>query len=161
MQFAAGFAGRGQYVTVIDADSLEHWVSEAADMTGSPGLTDILEGNGTVASSARRIRQPGLCLVPAGTNPSRLPMRSGEPRMAEVLAASGRYADLVLLATPPLLSGSAVVWPANACVDVILFAERHRTSKDSLRAAAQVLQAVNARLVGIVLFSGRPVAKRR
>ena len=81
-------------------------------------------------------------------------MRSGEPQMAEVLLASRQYADLVMLVTPPLLSRSAVVWPAGACVDVIVFAERHRISKDSLRAAAQVMEAVNARLVGIVLFSG-------
>jgi hypothetical protein len=81
-------------------------------------------------------------------------MRSGEPRMAEVLAASRRYADLVLLVTPPLLSRSAVVWPTNACIDVILFVERHRCSKDSLRAAAQVLEAVKATIAGIVLFSG-------
>jgi Mrp family chromosome partitioning ATPase len=74
--------------------------------------------------------------------------------MAEVLAASRQYADLVLLVTPPLLSRSAVVWPAKASVDVILFVERRRISKDSLRAATQVLKAVDARLVGIVLFSG-------
>lgn len=153
-QFAGGFAAGGQHVTILDADVLEHWVSQAADMTGGPGLTDILDGNGTIASSARRFRQPGLQVVPAGSNPSGLPMRSREPRMAEVLAASHRYSDLVLLVTPSLLSRSAVVWPANAGVDVILFVERYRTSIDSLSAATQILEAVNARLVGIALFSG-------
>lgn len=160
-QFAAGFARRGHHVTILDCDVLERRVSEAADMTDRPGLTEILEGNGSVANSARSFKQPGLRLVPAGANPSRLPMRSGEPRMAEVLAASRLDADLVLLATPPLLSSSAVVWPANAGVDVILFVERHQISRDSLRAALQVLEAVNARLVGIVLFAQRRVAHRR
>jgi hypothetical protein len=74
--------------------------------------------------------------------------------MAEVLLVSRQYGDLVMLVTPPLLSRSAVVWPADARVDVILFVERHRISKDSLRAAAQVVEAVNASLVGTVLFSG-------
>jgi Mrp family chromosome partitioning ATPase/capsular polysaccharide biosynthesis protein len=160
-EFGAGFAGRGQHVAILDCDVLEHWVSQAADMADSPGLTDILEGNGTVASSARRFRLTGLRVVPAGDNPYRFPMRSSEPRMADVLAASRQYADLVLLATPPLLSGSAVVWPVNASVDAILFVERHRISSGSLRAAVQVLGAVNAKLVGIVLFSPRPVANGR
>jgi tyrosine-protein kinase len=160
-EFGAGFAGRGQNVAILDCDVLEHWVSEAADMASGPGLTDILEGNGTVASSARRFRQPGLKVVPAGDNPFRSPMRSSEPRMADVLAASRQYADLVLLATPPLLSGRAVVWPVTATVDVILFVERHRMSSGSLRAAVQVLEAVNARLVGVVLFSPHPAANGR
>jgi tyrosine-protein kinase len=161
MQFAAGVAQRGEYVTVLDCDALEHRVSEAADMSNIPGLTDILNGNGTVGSSVRRFQQSGLKLVPAGTDQSRYPIRAGEPRMAEVLAASRRYGDLVLLATPPLLSGSVVVWPANACIDVILFVERRRITKDSLRAAAQVLEAVNARLVGVVLFYQRLTASNR
>lgn len=83
--------------------------------------------------------------------------RSGPDGARALLGRLEREADVVLLHSPsPQRSPSGLAW-ARAADGTLLVTERDRTLSGDLRAAAETLQLVHARLLGTVLTESRAV----
>jgi capsular polysaccharide biosynthesis protein/Mrp family chromosome partitioning ATPase len=87
--------------------------------------------------------------------------RAGPDGTRKLLERLEAEADVVLLYAPgPQRSPSGLAW-ARAADSTLLVAARDRTLSGDLRAAAETLQLVHARLLGTVLADPPPAALRR
>jgi Mrp family chromosome partitioning ATPase len=93
---------------------------------------------------------PNLRLIPAGTvigNPTELLSRSAEALLLSAWAA----AEIVIVDGPPLLAVPDVAVLAGFVPDMLCVTRFERTSGRNLRSAVEILQALPARLRGIIL----------
>lgn len=97
-------AQTGQRVLFIDSDMRKGYMHEVLGLEAKDGLSDILSGRISTASSVKNTAHGSFDFIPRGQippNPSELLMHS---RFSEVLAWASENYDLVLVDTPPILA---------------------------------------------------------
>lgn len=155
---AVAFAQSGRRVVLVDADLRRPGVQEIFGLRNERGLTDLARSDElTVDDVAHPTEEPNLRVVTSGMLPANPAELLGSHRMETTLARIREAVDLVVIDTAPIGAVTdAAVLAANA--DATVFVIRgHRTSERVVQRARQALQAVNARVVGVVLndVSGR------
>ena len=153
---AVALTAAGTQVAMLDVGTAEaeratHSTSAADDAAQEPVEIDGDHANGNAASAYEGVVEvlPALEVAEAG--------RSGPDGARELLGRLEREADVVLLHAPsPQRSPSGLAW-ARAADGTLLVTERDRTLSGDLRAAAETLQLVQARLLGTVLTESRAV----
>jgi capsular exopolysaccharide synthesis family protein len=148
---AAAMGAGGSRVLVLDADLRNPGIAGRLDTGLEAGLTDVLAGRIPVttaiwAGSDRSFDVIGSGPVPL--NPSEL---LGSQQLADLLEELGARYDVVLLDSPPLLEVTDGAELAALADATIMICRYGRTDLGQLRAGADSLAAVAARLVGAVL----------
>ncbi|MDR7550834.1 MAG: polysaccharide biosynthesis tyrosine autokinase [Armatimonadota bacterium] len=147
---AVAMAQTGRKVILLEGDLRKPTLSWAFQPRGTAGLSDLLMDGMTPGQSVHQTKIENLSFVPSGTKPPNPAELLGSQKMRALLAEQMNGAQFVVLDTPPVLpvADAAVVAPA---VDgVILVVMLERTPRDAARRARQQLEAVGAKVVGIV-----------
>jgi exopolysaccharide transport family protein len=149
---AVVLAQRGGRVLLVDADMRRPSIHGLFDIRSSPGLSNLLAGNAemdevAVASSS----VPNLFILPSGAIPPHPAELLGSPRMLEMLEIWRRQYDHVVIDTPPSLTVTDGVLLSSMADGVILVTRAGVTNFTALRRMRDMLQQVNARVVGVVL----------
>jgi receptor protein-tyrosine kinase/non-specific protein-tyrosine kinase len=153
-QLARVSATAGNDVLVVEAD-LKRPSQQAffrPDATGrlSPGLTTYIVGGAPLASCVHPTGISSVQLLPAGPQVPSLSGLLESARGREVLDDLATAADLVIFDCPPLSVGADAATVAGRVDGVVLVVDMERATRESVREALRGLQAVRARVLGIV-----------
>jgi capsular exopolysaccharide synthesis family protein len=144
-------AESGRQVLLVDADLRRPRLATYLGLEGAVGLTNVLVGQVDVDDVIQPWGPSGLTVLASGfipPNPSEL---LGSAHMGDLLAQLGERYDTVLIDAPPLLPVTDAAVLAARADGALLVVRRGKTSQSQVRAAADALAAVDARLLGSVL----------
>ncbi len=149
--FGVVCAQAGSRVCLVDADLRKPSLHRVFRMDNQRGLTTALLEGKTLGDVAVTTIVPGLSVVVSGPLPPNHAELSASKRMHDLLEAAARDFDLVICDTPPVLSVSDAVALCARCDGVILVVRAGGVSSAVVRRAAEQIDAVKGRILGVVL----------
>ena len=149
--FGVVCAQAGSRVCLVDADLRKPSLHRVFGMDNQRGLTTALLEGKTLGDVAVTTIVPGLSVVVSGPLPPNHAELSASKRMHDLLEAAARDFDLVICDTPPVLSVSDAVALCARCDGVILVVRAGGVSSAVVRRAAEQIDAVKGRILGVVL----------
>lgn len=149
--FGVVCAQAGSRVCLVDADLRKPSLHRVFGMDNQRGLTTALLEGKLLADVAAPTRIPGLSVVVSGPLPPNHAELSASQRMRDLLEAAARDFDLVLCDSPPVLSVSDAVALSAQCDGVILVVRVGGVSVAAVRRAAEQIDAVKGRILGVLL----------
>lgn len=149
--FGVVCAQAGSRVCLVDADLRKPSLHRVFRVDNQRGLTTALLEGKTLADVAAPTIVPGLSVVVSGPLPPNHAELSASKRMHDLLEAAARDFDLVICDTPPVLSVSDAVALAAQCDGVILVVRAGGVSTGVVRRAAEQIDAVKGRILGVLL----------
>jgi capsular exopolysaccharide synthesis family protein len=151
---AVTMAQAEQRVILVDCDLRRPSLHTIFNVPNEQGLTTLMLGE-----DARPAFQPteveGLRLLPTGPLPPRPADLLGSRRLEAVIEQLKAEADLVLFDAPPVITVTDAVVLATKVDATLLVARAGKTRRDRAREAVQLLQKVNAHIIGVVLTNAR------
>lgn len=144
----------GYRVLLVDGDLRRSTLAKRLGIETRVGLVGVLAEHRPV-EAAIRTWEPGLDVLPGGTEPGDPSELLGSPHASEVFARIRASYDVVLVDAPALLpvADAAVLVPR---VDGVLLVIRYgRTTAQQVEEARALLDGVSARIVGGVLTMAR------
>ncbi|MGH9522537.1 MAG: GumC family protein [Terriglobales bacterium] len=145
-------AQRGGRVLLVEADMRRPALSRLLNMKKHVGLSDLLAGIITMEQAiVPSPTVPNLDLIVAGTptpNPAEL---LGSPTMKACLAQWREKYDHIVIDTPPVLTVTDAVLLSTEADAVLLVIRAGQTAQPALRRTRDLLNLVNARVVGVVV----------
>jgi capsular exopolysaccharide synthesis family protein len=153
-------AQAGPSVLLVDADlrrpSLHEIFGFSSNGSKFAGLSNLIVGNAKLQEVLLPTGFPRVSVVPAGVIPPNPNELLGSQRMLAVMADLTKYADFVLMDSPPCLlySDAFVLSPMS---DGVLYVVRSGAQdKAAQRRVQKQLQQAKARILGVV-FNGAEV----
>jgi capsular exopolysaccharide synthesis family protein len=150
VNLALAMAERSPRVLLIDADLRQPSIAEICDIPGEVGLTTILVGTVT-AEEAITVWANGLHVLPSGAIPPNPGQLLGSATMSELLGSLRSKYDFIVMDSPPLLPATDALALAHIADGAIVVTRYKSTRRAQLAATVESLEAVNARVLGIVL----------
>lgn len=148
-----GMAG-GRNV-LIDGDTHRAGLCELVDSTkdphGRPGFTDFVLGAVPLENSLYRTPLPDVGFMPPGRSVASLSNLLESSGGSDALDRLGHTVDTVVVDCPPLAASADASSLATKVDGVILVVDLRKATTVSIRRAIGQLQAVNARIVGLVV----------
>lgn len=146
------FARAGHRVVLIDCDLRRPRLHQFFGLDNHVGLTSMILGEHGAETAVQPVPDvPRLAVLASGPPPPN-PSELLSSRTAHTLLESiAEYADYVLIDSPPLLPVADAVVLARQVDATVLVASAGSTTKRGLRRALELLDQVDAPLVGIVL----------
>ncbi|MCK6553721.1 polysaccharide biosynthesis tyrosine autokinase [Candidatus Binatia bacterium] len=163
INLAVSLAMSGSNVCVIDADMRHPSCHQPLKVPSEPGLSNVLTGQCELADAV--VRSPmlsgkngdrsrfGLYVLPAGPPPPNPAELVGSAVMNEVLATLSENFDFVLVDSPPILPVTDSVVMATKTDGVVVVVKASEWGRDVVGKALSHLDAVRARVLGVVLNS--------
>ena len=148
---AAAFAHQGVRTLLVDCDLRRPKLHELFGVPQEPGLTDILRGRMTRGEPVRKTAVPRLSLLTAGAVPDNPTELLGGERMRSLVRRLPQEIELLIADTPPLLAAADAAALATEVDAVLLVVRAGQTARGALQQAVDQLEAVGARIGGVVL----------
>jgi capsular exopolysaccharide synthesis family protein len=150
INLALAMAERSPRVLLIDADLRQPSVAGICDIPGEVGLTTILVG-AVSPEDAITVWANGLHVLPSGTVPPNPGQLLGSETMSDLLKTLASSYDFIVLDSPPLLPATDALALAHIADGAIVVTRYKSTRRTQLAATVESLEAVNARVLGMVL----------
>jgi len=151
LNLAITLAQGGKSVLVIDADMRKGRCHHLLRRQNHKGLSNVLTGNLTLEEGVQEAGVPGLSLLSRGlTSPNPTDLL-GSAKMMKVLDALRKRFEFILIDTSPVIGVSDAEVVSQFCDGVVLVIHGQSTSRFSARQALERLEAVRARVIGVVL----------
>jgi len=139
-------------VILIDCDLRRPSLHRLFALPQQPGLTTMVLDEGAMGNPPlQQTPVSGLWLLASGTLPPSPPDLLGSQRMNGVLETLKEQADMVLLDAPPVIGVSDAAILATKVDGVMLVVSAGQTKRESVQASKDMLERVNANLIGAVL----------
>ena len=154
VNLAMTMASAGKKVILVDADLRKGTLSRHLHVSKSrshSGVTSMLTGNADWKDVLIPMPEPNLILVPAGPNPPNPAEMLASPKMKAFMDMLVKYADCVIIDTPPVsvVTDAAVL---SQYVDGVLLVVRPAvTTIQGAQLSKKNLESVNARVLGVVI----------
>lgn len=147
---AVAAARLGLRVVMVDGDLRRGAVSARFGLDDPPGLSDLLVSEDKASSYLIDVGVDNLDVLAAGTAPPNPAALLSSGRMRLVLSELAAEADLVILDSPPVLTGADSLELATLA-DVVIVVTRDRVSRRrQLVAVRETLRHLKVGAVGIV-----------
>jgi len=151
LNLAVVLAQAGRSVAVVDGNLRHPKVQTYLGLEGQLGLSDIVRGKTELDAGLRSSADGLIRVLPSGPF---LPYASellSSPRARGLLEELKRRFEVVLVDSPPILSVADATVLAHATDGVLLVVRSGRTERADLTLALDSLEAVEGRLVGVIL----------
>lgn len=148
---AIALADAGERVVVVEADLRRPKVADYFGLEGSVGLTDVLIGRERLGAALQTWGRSNMAVLPAGQVPPNPSELLGSAAMARVLQSLGEEFTTILIDAPPLLPVTDAAVLSKLASGAIVICAAGRSRRPQLSAALAALDAVGARVLGVVL----------
>ena len=148
---AITLAQAGQKVCLVEADLRKPKLADYLGIEGGTGLVDLLTGSQKLEDVMIPWQRGLLTVIPSGPIPPNPSEILGSQQMAHLMDDLKAQFDIVVIDAPPLLPVTDAAILATSADGAILVARFGKTTKEQLRKATEVLDIVDARLLGTVL----------
>ena len=139
-------------VLLVDADLWHPSLTAAFDAGHRPGWSDLLAGRASFDEVAVPVpRVPGLRLVTAGSGTARPAEVFRDARLAQAFLEMRAQADVVVVASAPVLKISHTIALARASDIVAMVADVRCTTREAVSAAVREIRATGPRIIVGVL----------
>jgi capsular exopolysaccharide synthesis family protein len=162
---AASFAEQGKSVLVLSCDFRSPNIHRMFDVPNDKGLAEALRSHGDgrylVDGHVKKTSITEIRVVPSSAGPDNPGGLLSSHNMQEVLQEARENADVVLLDTPPILTGSeaAVLFPS---VDAVLVVARLGTTTVQLaERTSELLTRLGTPVIGVALNGATEVGASR
>ncbi|SEM84126.1 polysaccharide biosynthesis tyrosine autokinase [Cryobacterium sp. TMT1-3] len=150
INLALAMAERSSRVLLIDADLRRPSIAELCDLEGDVGLTTVLLGD--VGPDDAIVRwSDGLDVLPSGAVPPNPGQLLGSDAMKTLMHRLLQDYDFIVVDSPPLLPATDALGLSHLTDGAIVVARYKSTTRQQLATTLESLEAVNARILGIVL----------
>lgn len=140
----------GDRVAIVCCDLRRPRVQERFGVELTPGLTDVLVGDATLANALRRY-DANILILPAGTPPPNPSELLSSSKAAAVIKALSEEFDVVLVDSPPVLPVTDALVVSRMVDATLVVADSRSTARKGVKRTLQMLGQVNAPVVGVVL----------
>ena len=156
---AVVLADSGKRVVLISADLRKPRAHRFFALEGEPGLSNALTGETTVWDSLQAPQVENLRVMVSGPVPARPTELLQSEAMGELVADLRDVSDFVIIDTSPILpvADALVLAPL---VDILLVADASITTRSAVTHTRELLDQVDARLVGAVFNDYDPSRDR-
>jgi succinoglycan biosynthesis transport protein ExoP len=145
-------AQRGSRVLLLDADLRRPGIEKLFGITARGGLSTLISGVDKLEDVLLpSTKIPNLWILPAGPLPPQPAELLSSTVLKDCIARWRNEYDHIVIDTPPCLSVTDAVVLSPEADRVILVARSGQTTKPALRRACDLLQQVDARVMGVVL----------
>ncbi len=144
-------AQQGKRVLLVDADMRRPNLHRSFGIKGSVGLSNILTGGMEASEAIHTTVQPNLFVIPAGPVPPHPAELLSSTLMRDLLKQWCKDYDHVILDSPPVISVTDPVVLSVQTDAVLLIIRSGQTTAAHVRRTRNLLQSVNAGLLGIVV----------
>ncbi|MCW5777126.1 MAG: hypothetical protein KIS87_11870, partial [Phycisphaeraceae bacterium] len=152
------FSASGQRVLVIDANFRRPGVHRALGLQESPGLADVLAGDGTLAGTVQAVSET-LHVLTAGTAAKRAFETLSTDAMTGVFDAARQQGyDLVLIDVPPAIVSSDGMAIANRCDATMLVVRALNEKRGMVARLRNQLSESKSEFLGVVINGVRSAA---
>jgi len=144
-------AQQGKRVLIVDADMRRPHIHRAFGLKAEVGLSNILAGVAEPGEAITTTVQPNLFVIPAGPVPPHPAELLSSAVMRDLLRRWCAEYDHVILDSPPVISVTDPVVLSVQTDAVLLIVRSGQTTAAHVRRTRNILQSVNAGLLGIVV----------
>ncbi len=155
---ACSIAQSGKRVLAIDCDLRRPQLTDNFAMNDKPGLTNLLNGTCDPNEASHQTPLSMLRVMPSGPIPANPAEALTLPEMNELLDLLRDQYDYIIVDTPPLLVVTDPSITASMVDGVVLAIRVRRKSKPNAREAVNILGAVGANILGIVINNSDDVS---
>lgn len=150
-------AQMGQQVVLVDCDLRQPRQHDLFALKNDTGVTTVVSGSSGADAALLSVAElPRLRVLPSGPSPASPAQVLASRRMQELLDELAQQADLVLVDAPPVIAVSDAAVLAARLDGVLLVLNAGQTKRDHARQAKEMLEKVNAHIVGVVLNNVAP-----
>jgi len=151
VNLAIALADAGTRVALVDADLRRPSVARYLGIEGAAGLTTALIGRASLEDVLQPWGNGMLNVLPSGQIPPNPSELLGSAAMSGITAQLLRTHDVVLFDTPPLLPVTDAAVLARSAGGALVVAASGRVHRHQLAESLSALEAVDARVLGIVM----------
>ncbi len=148
---AVTFAETGRSVIAVDCDLRRPALHRFFNLPNESGLTALIREEKTLDEVVLRTDVPHLQVLPSGPLPPNPAELLGSQRMERVVDALRAAADVILFDSPPTISVTDAAVLGAKMDGVLLVVKEGKTKRDHVVRAKQLLDRVNAKVLGVVL----------
>jgi capsular exopolysaccharide synthesis family protein len=148
---AVTLAQAGNRVILVDADFRRPNLHKIFHLMQNVGLGNMILGNLPEQDLIHKTQIPNLAVVCSGPSPSNPSELLGSSRMTQVVERLKQLADVVVFDSPPVGAVTDATVLAARLDGVVLVVERGRASIPTIERTRTRLDAVGARVLGVVL----------
>ncbi len=145
----------GDRVAIVCCDLRRPKVQDRFGVDLTPGLTDVLVGDATLADALRRY-DANVLLLPAGSPPPNPSELLASNKAAAVIKALAEEFDVVVVDSPPVLPVTDALVVSRLVDATLVVVDSRSTARKAVRRTLQLLAQVHAPVLGVV-FNGAPV----
>lgn len=148
---AITMAASGARVCVVEGDLRRSRLLEYLGMEGSVGLTNVLIGQAALADVLQQFSDTTLYIIGSGSTPPNPSELLGSPAMIQTLRELESRFDIVIIDSPPLLPVTDAAVLSTIAGGTVVVVGAGMVNRDHLAKSLQSLNAVNGRVLGLVL----------
>jgi succinoglycan biosynthesis transport protein ExoP len=156
---AVVLAQTGHRVILVDAYLHRPTISHQFGIVDDEGLTSVLAGWVQQAKVTPVEWAPNLSILPSGPIPPNPFELLVSARMATLIKELESQADIVLVATSPLLSFADSLILASRVDGVVVLLRSGTATRDMVHDTVESLHSLNARIIGTIYDYNRPAHK--
>jgi len=148
---AVVMAQAGKKTLFIDTDLRKPTVHYTFGVQNREGLTNLLLSNSRIETLVQPSDIPNLDILTSGPIPPNPAELLGSTAMGRIIEESASTYDMVIFDTPPLLAVADAQILASQLDGVLLVISSGKTKQDLAIKAKDLLEKVNAKILGTVL----------
>lgn len=158
---AVGLAQAGRKVVLVACDFRKPTLEQFFGVQNAIGLSDVLTGAHTLKSALQKpIEEMSLLVLASGKLPPNPSELLGSAKMEDVLDELEKWADWIIIDTPPLLAVADGASVARWTDGVLLVTKSSSSTRDAVKKASEMIDNVGAKLVGSVVWNLEPTGVR-
>jgi succinoglycan biosynthesis transport protein ExoP len=151
VNLGAALSEMGKKVLLVEADLRKPVLDRYFKVSPGKGISGVLTGNLSLEEAVQPTGYNNLYVMVAGVKPPNPAELVASEAMKTALENVKRFADFILVDSPPVLAASDAMALASMMDGVIVMAGYSKAVRDDARRTSELLRKVNARILGLVI----------
>ena len=148
---AIALSQTGAQVLIIDTDMRKPRIHKVFDHDNGVGLSNFLSGHADLGSVIKKTEIPNLFYLPSGPIPPNPSELISSNRFKTMVATLEETFDHIIFDSPPVLGFADSMILSSSVDGIVLVVLGGKTPRETLQRAKDVLQQVNAKILGVVI----------